>query len=77
MGRRQSVPFGLASVATRRRPSALDESEVYLSMPNVTRLGLRCSTSKLWIHGPDPSGLLARYNSVRESKKTGWLTNES
>ena len=39
--------FGLASVTTRRRPSALAASEVYRSRPEVSRWGMRRSTSML------------------------------
>ena len=76
-GTRHSVPFGLASVATTRRPSALAASEVYLSMPKLARRDRRRSTSRLKIHGPDPSASLARYSSVLEPRKTGSLTRES
>ena len=34
---RQSVRFGVASVRTNRRPSALAASEVYRSGPEVSR----------------------------------------
>ncbi len=77
MGKRQSVLFALASVATRRRPSALAASDVYRSRPKLTRRGWRWSRSMLYSHGPEPSASVARYSSVRGSKKTGWLTRES
>ena len=47
MGKRQRVLRGLASVTTRRRPSALAASEVYRSRPEVNRWGMRRSTSML------------------------------
>ena len=43
--KRQRVLRGLASVATRRRPSALAASEVYRSRPALNRWGMRRSTS--------------------------------
>src|SRR5260221_14745188 len=76
MGSLHNVPLGLASVATKRRPSALAASDEYLSVPKLTRRGVRFSTSRLYIHGPDPSASLATYISVRSSRKTGWLTTE-
>ena len=45
--KRQSVLFGLASVTTRRRPSALAASDVYRSRPELSRWGMRRSTSML------------------------------
>ncbi len=45
--KRQSVLFELASVTTRRRPSALAASDVYRSRPEVSRWGMRRSTSML------------------------------
>ena len=47
IGKRQSVLFGLARVTTRRRPSALAASDVYRSRPEVSRWGMRRSTSML------------------------------
>ena len=47
MGKRQSVLRGLASVTTRRRPSELAASDVYRSRPEVSRWGMRRSTSML------------------------------
>jgi len=45
IGKCQSVLFGVASVATSRRPSALAASDVYRSMPGANRWGIRRSTS--------------------------------
>jgi hypothetical protein len=47
MGTRQSVLSGRACVATTRPPSALAASDVYLSMPTLTRREMRRSMSRL------------------------------
>ena len=47
IGKRQRVLFGLASVTTTRRPSALAASDVYRSSPELKRWGMRRSMSML------------------------------
>jgi hypothetical protein len=47
IGNRQSVLFGLATVTTRRRASALAASDVSRSGPVVSRWGTRRSTLML------------------------------
>ena len=65
IGTRQRVPFVLATVATRRRPSALAASDVYCSRPKLTRCGMRRSRSKAYNAVRAPSAVVARYSSVR------------
>jgi len=57
---RQSVVLVVDRVATRRLPSALAASDVYVSMPELTRWGMRLSTSMLCSHGPEPDESVAR-----------------
>lgn len=75
MGTRHSVARGFSTVATRRRPSALAESDEYCSTPMLARRQIPVLTSIIQIHRPMPSQSWAQNRTMLGSIGVGYLTS--